>query len=198
MRRRLTFVDRAASPSAKEFDQLVRPHVRAFYRVAYRWTGDVERAEDLVQELLVRLFAKLDELRTLDQVRPWALGVMYRMFVDQLRRERSSPVEFGYRSSNDDEGDDSPLVDPRGDSAIIVERKLMQDHILAVWMDLPQDHRMVLTMHDIEGYSLIDISQMTDAPLGTLKSRLHRARAKLRSLLQGSFGQNSSDHDCTN
>ena len=65
----------------------MRQHVPALYRSAYRWTGSVERAEDLVQELLVRLFPLLEDLRKLEQVRPWAMRVMYRIFVDQLRRE---------------------------------------------------------------------------------------------------------------
>src|SRR5688572_30838406 len=81
--------------AAAEFDNLLREHVPALYRAAYRWTGAVDRAEDLVQELLVRLFPKLEELRGLDKIRPWALRVMYRIFVDRVRRERSSPVQFG-------------------------------------------------------------------------------------------------------
>lgn len=185
---RSAFTNRAASPAAEEFERLIRPHVPAFYRSAYRWTGDMERAEDVVQELLVRLFPKLDELRTLDQVRPWALRVMYRIFVDQLRRERSSPVEFGHQPSSGDEDDeDFPFVDPEGDTALIVERQITQERILAVWPQLSEEHRVVLSMHDIEGYSLVDISQITDTPLGTLKSRLHRGRLKLRDLLNGHF-----------
>jgi RNA polymerase sigma factor (sigma-70 family) len=175
---------RSANAAAKEFDQLIRPHVAALYRSAYRWTGDVDRAEDLVQELLVRLFPKLDELRTIDQLRPWMLRVMYRIFVDQVRRERSSPVEFGHHASSDDRQDEElSLIDPKGDIVTIVERQLTQERILSAWSNLPKEHRVVLSMHDIEGYSLVDISQITDTPVGTLKSRLHRGRAKLRDLL---------------
>jgi RNA polymerase sigma factor (sigma-70 family) len=189
MRWHPTSSSRSASAAAKEFDRLIRPHVRALYRSAYRWTGNIERAEDLVQELLVRLFPKLDELRTIDQVRPWTLRVMYRIFVDQVRRERSSPVEFGHHPSSDEEdNEDSPFVDPQGDTATTVERQLTQERILSVWGNLPEEHRVVLSMHDIEGYSLVDISQITDTPLGTLKSRLHRGRAKLRDLLGTSEG----------
>ena len=178
---------RNASAAAKEFERLIRPHVPVFYRSAYRWTGDTERAEDLVQELLVRLFPKLAELRTIDQVRPWAMRVMYRIFVDQVRREQSSPVTFGHQPSADDEdGAEFSLADPQGDAASMVERQLTQERILSVWGNLPEEHRVVLSMHDIEGYSLVDISQITDTPLGTLKSRLHRGRAKLRELLGSS------------
>ena len=183
---RPTSSSRSASAAAKEFDRLIRPHVHAFYRSAHRWTGDPERAEDLVQELLVRLFPKLDELRTIEQVRPWALRVMYRIFVDQIRREQSSPVRFGKHASPNEDDEEFALVDPQGDAAAVVERQLTQERILSVWGKLPEEHRVVLSMHDIEGYSLVDISHITDTPLGTLKSRLHRGRAKLRDLLGAS------------
>src|SRR5215217_7943663 len=80
--------------AAAEFDQLLRDHVPSLYRSAYRWTGSEHRAEDLVQELLVRLYPKLAELRGVERLRPWVMRVMYRIFVDQVRRERSSPVQL--------------------------------------------------------------------------------------------------------
>jgi RNA polymerase sigma factor (sigma-70 family) len=171
---------------AAEFDRLMREHVRALYRSAYRWTGTVDRAQDLVQELLVRLYPRLAELRELDRVRPWALRVMYRIFIDQLRRERNSPVQFGAEAPQDENvGDDEygGYVDPSPDAAELVDRELSAERILAAWEGLGEEHRVVLSMHDIEDYSLPELSQMMEVPIGTLKSRLHRARAKLRELL---------------
>jgi RNA polymerase sigma factor (sigma-70 family) len=171
--------------AAAEFDQLIREHIPAFYRSAYRWTGAVDRAEDLVQELLVRLFPMLAQLRVLDQVRPWAIRVMYRIFVDQLRRERNSPVQSGLVpvASGSGEEEDGELIDPAEEPAELVEQQLTQERVLAAWAHLGEEHRVVLSMHDIEGYSLVELSSMLDVPLGTLKSRLHRGRAKLRELL---------------
>ncbi len=161
----------------------MRPHATALYRCAYRWTGSVDQAEDLVQELLVRLFPKLDEIRTLDRVRPWALRVMYRIFVDQLRRERNSPVQLAADSSEEDPGD-STVDEQAPDPSELLERHLSQERVVAAWSRLVEEHRTVLTMHDIEGYSLVELSEMMDVPVGTLKSRVHRARSRLRELLQ--------------
>jgi RNA polymerase sigma factor (sigma-70 family) len=171
--------------AAAEFDQLMREHIPALFRSAYRWTGSVDRAEDLVQELLIRLYPKVDELRALDKVRPWVLRVLYRMFVDQLRREQSSPVQFGIDSQDaggaDDE--DSEFIDTAPGPPELTEQHLTQERIAAVWMQLGEEHRVVLSMHDIEDYSLPELAIMFDIPIGTLKSRLHRARARLRELL---------------
>jgi RNA polymerase sigma factor (sigma-70 family) len=171
---------------AAEFDRLLRGHVPALYSFAYRWTGAVDRAEDLVQELLVRLYPRLAELRELDLVRPWALRVMYRVFVDQLRRERNSPVQFGAEVSDEESiGEDEygGYLDPSPGPPELVERELSAERIVAAWEHLGEEHRVVLSMHDIEDYSLPELAQIMEIPIGTLKSRLHRARAKLRELL---------------
>jgi RNA polymerase sigma-70 factor (ECF subfamily) len=171
--------------AAAEFDRLLREHIPALFRSAYRWTGTTDRAEDLVQELLVRLYPKLEELRALDRVRPWALRVMYRIFVDQLRRERSSPVQYGAEDEMAGEAEDDSLLDHAAGPDELLEQELTQARIVAAWDELGEEHRVVLSMHDIEDYSLPELSQIIDVPLGTLKSRLHRARARLRTLLAG-------------
>jgi RNA polymerase sigma factor (sigma-70 family) len=174
----------ASIKEAQEFETLLREHVPVLFRCAYRWTGAVDRAEDLVQELLVRLYPRLDELRQLQRLRPWAMRVMYRIFVDELRRQRSSPVQFGLAEAEDagDEADEA-FIDPGADPLQLADQQLAQERIVAVWAHLSDDHRVLLTMHDIEDYSLPELAQIIDVPLGTLKSRLHRARARLRHLL---------------
>ena len=162
----------------------MREHVPALYRAAYRWTGAVDRAEDLVQQLLVRLFPRLPELRELDRLRPWAMRVMYRIFVDGIRRERASPVQFGAETAAEEAtGEDEPWLDPGPGPAELAEQELTQERLVRAWERLGEDHRVVLSLHDIEDYSLPELSQIMDIPLGTLKSRLHRARARLRELL---------------
>jgi RNA polymerase sigma factor (sigma-70 family) len=177
---------RTGNRHALEFDRLFREHIPALYRSAFRWTGAVDRAEDLVQDLLIRLYPRLDELRELDQVKPWALRVMYRIFVDQLRRERSSPVLFGLEIDQDEDGEGEAGLPAEGmEPEALVEQELTQERIIAAWSKLSEEHRVVLTLHDIEEYSLVEIAQMTDSPVGTLKSRVHRARARLREMLKG-------------
>jgi RNA polymerase sigma-70 factor (ECF subfamily) len=141
---RMAWLKRTASRTAEtsdavEFARLLRDHVPAFYRAAYRWTGAVDRAEDLVQQLLLRLYPRLAELRELDQIRPWALRVMYRIFIDQLRRERSSPVQFGADPVVDDDvaaGEDEAWLDPGPGPQELSERELTQERVLRAWEQL--------------------------------------------------------------
>lgn len=179
------FFSRTPPADAAEFDLLLRQHVSALYRCAYRWTGSVDRAEDLVQELLVRLYPKLNELRAVERIRPWATRVMYRIFIDELRHDRSSPVQYGLLAAEGDasEDDEDASIDAAEEPPALVEQQLTQQRIVTAWAQLSDEHRVVLSLHDIEGYSLVELSPMLDVPLGTLKSRLHRARSKLRELL---------------
>jgi RNA polymerase sigma-70 factor (ECF subfamily) len=188
--KRMAWLKRTASGTSRdsdaaEFERLLREHVPVLYRSAYRWTGAVDRAEDLVQQLLVHLYPRLAELRELDQLRPWALRVMYRIFVDQLRRTRSSPVQFGADPPADGEstGEDEAWLDPSPGPQELTERELTQERVLRAWEQLGEEHRVVLALHDIEDYTLPELAQIMQIPLGTLKSRLHRARARLRELL---------------
>lgn len=180
--RRAAGVDPAA-----EFDRLLRPLIPVFYRHAFRWTAARDRAEDLVQDLLVRLYPRLDELAALDRVQPWALRVMYRIFVDQHRRATNSPVRPMDEAPSTGDGEPADpgevFADESQDPPALVEREFAARRIEAAWTQLGEDHRVVVAMHDIEGYGLEELSELLDTPVGTLKSRLHRARAKLRDLL---------------
>jgi RNA polymerase sigma-70 factor (ECF subfamily) len=174
--------------AAAEFDLLLRGHVRPLYRYAYRWTGDVDQAEDLVQETLTRLFFELPRLREIEQVRPWAARVMYRIFVDWLRRAQRSPIMYVGRSGStgrllDDEDEEMEAPDNTWDPVELTERAFERERFIEAWPQLHEQHRVVLSLHEIEGYSLEEVATIIETPIGTAKSRLHRARNRLRELL---------------
>jgi RNA polymerase sigma-70 factor (ECF subfamily) len=164
------------------FERLLRPHFDRLYRLANRLTGSKPEAEDLFQDVLVKVYPRLDELIDIDKPGPWLGRIMYNLFVDNQRRyarqrlvavsEQSLPRE----SVEAFPGTDDPHLDrERLDDIMRLERALSQ---------LSNDHRLVVLLHDTEGYQLNEIQELTGTPIGTLKSRLHRARARLRDLLE--------------
>ena len=188
-----------SDPTAAEFDLLLRGHVRPLYRYAYRWTGDVDQAEDLVQETLTRVYLELPRLREIEQLRPWVARVMYRIFVDWLRRANRSPVVFVGRSGAtgefpEGEDDDDQAADEGWNPETLTERAFERERIEAAWGHLQKPHRVVLSLHEIEGYSLEEVAQIIEVPLGTAKSRVNRARNRLRALL--SEGTHSASPSC--
>ncbi len=114
----------------------MRGHVPTLYRYAYRWTRDVDQAEDLVQDALTRLYQEMPQLREIELLRPWAARVMYRIFVDTLRRARRSPVSFVGRSGStgallDDEDDEDEAADATWDPVALTEQALQRERIAA-------------------------------------------------------------------
>jgi RNA polymerase sigma-70 factor (ECF subfamily) len=161
------------------FDSLVRPHLEYLYRLAYRFCGKREDAEDLVQDLLVKLYPRYDELVKVEKLRPWLVTSMYRMFVDGVRRQNRSPLELI--------SDEAAFYDTVAGEANEPDEMLLShqrlDLIQEAFKRLSDDHRSLLTLHDMEGYRLVELEKMLEVPIGTLKSRIHRARARMRELL---------------
>ncbi len=166
--------------TAARFDELVRPHLIYLYRLAFRFCGNQEDAEDLVQDLMVKLYPRCDELEKVDRLRPWLVTSLYRMFVDGTRRKKRSPLEL-----IDDEVafyEATPSNRPSPGQELAEDQRITQ--IQAAFERLSEDHRVLITLHDIEGYRLVELEKMLDVPVGTLKSRIHRARARMRKMLE--------------
>lgn len=165
------------------FERLVQPHLDRLYRLAWRLTGGKAEAEDLFQELLIRAFQKLDELVEIDEPGSWLSRVMYNLFIDEQRRfarRRMHMVEEGQLAGEGLQGlagseSDNPAADNERH-----ERIARLDAALA---QLSDEHRVVVLLHDTEGYKMAEIEELTGVPVGTVKSRLHRARARLREIL---------------
>ena len=163
------------------FERLLRPHLDRLYRFAWRLTGSKAEAEDLFQDVLVKLFEKLDKLVEVEKPDSWVSRVLYNHFIDNRRRfarQRLVSVDEGLLPPGGVDslpGTDSPLADAeRADDIIQLDKALAE---------LSEEHRLVVLLHDAEGYKLKEIQDITGDPVGTIKSRLHRARARLRELL---------------
>jgi RNA polymerase sigma-70 factor (ECF subfamily) len=164
------------------FERVVRPHFDRLYRLSWRLTGTKAEAEDLFQELLVKAFGMLDELVHIEEPGSWLSRVMYNLFVDQHRRfarQRMHLVDEGHLPGEglaDLPGNFDPVEDN--------ERQEQFRRLDAALQQLSEEHRVVVLLHDTEGYKLEEIEGMTGIPVGTIKSRLHRARGRLRQILQ--------------
>lgn len=170
---------RGAKQDGSSFEELVAPHIERLYRLGYRFTGTRHDAEDLVQELLTRLYPKGKELSAIEQLGPWLSKSLYHLFVDQNRRTTRSPVAL-----MDDMGlDIETVICVNGGPDISHARQQTYARLEKALFSLNFEQRSLVAMHDMEGYTLPELAGMLDTPLGTLKSRLHRAHASLREQL---------------
>jgi RNA polymerase sigma-70 factor (ECF subfamily) len=172
-----------------QFEQLVLPHLDAAYNLA-RWLArDVDDAEDVVQEACLRA---LRYVASLDgrSARAWFLTIVRHAFYDWCRRNRPASME---RDGNDavDAAADPDAIDPEQAMVRIAEARVLSDAIAA----LPLPFREVLVLREIEDLSYKEIARVLDIPIGTVMSRLARARGLLQRspLLQATF-MSGDDH----
>jgi RNA polymerase sigma-70 factor (ECF subfamily) len=157
------------------FVALVRQHYQTLYRAAYRLTRSATDAEDLVQEVCARAYPRIGEIARLEQPRGWLLRVLYRLFIDLRRRYERTHV----RPIGEDEEFTSHDLGPPEEA----DRALDRSRMAEAWQHLSNEQRVLLAMHDIEGYTVAEIQSLTGIKEGTIKSRLHRARVRLGRLL---------------
>lgn len=164
------------------FMSLVEPHLDLMYRMAWRWTRHPESAEDLVQDVLVRLLPRQAELERVDRLRPWLIRVLYRRFVDVHRRQRAAPVDTESTHRADDTlfEDRIEQVADDSDALLRLEQQQILDRALD---DIDAGQRDTVTLHYIEGYAVTEVAEILEVSVGTVKSRLHRARRHLREIL---------------
>jgi len=163
------------------FEKLVRPHFDRLYRLAWRLTGQKAEAEDLFQELLIKAYGKLDDLVHIDEPGSWLSRIMYNLFIDERRRfarRRMHTVEEGEMA-----GDGLAGLPGKENPALDHERRERLLKLDAALSKLSDEHRLIVLLHDTEGYKLVEIQELIGVPVGTVKSRLHRARARLREIL---------------
>lgn len=165
----------------EEFETLLSPYLKGLYRLAYRLSGQRQDAEDLVQDLLTKLYPRWYELREVENLRTWLARVLYNLHIDAIRKRQRSPLDHAEEIHDDLFGDvmSQPVQHPEQH----VEQVLLQRRLQLAVSNLTADQRTVLSLHDMEGYTLLELTHVLDTPIGTLKSRLHRARKALREQL---------------
>jgi RNA polymerase sigma-70 factor (ECF subfamily) len=154
------------------------------YRVARRLVGSREEAEDLMQETYARAFRSWRQYTPGTNLRAWLLRILTNLNIDRGRRQQrtpdTQPLEEGdYFLYNRLEAADG--AGP-SDQERVIER-LSQDDVVDALSDVPHDFRDVLVLVDIGDFSYADAAQILDVPIGTVMSRLHRARRILKTNL---------------
>lgn len=168
-------------PAKRSFEDDLCGEVDVLYAFARRATGSAASAEDLVQETCTRALAAKASYREGTNLRAWLFRIMKNILVDEARRTKASPIT-GAAIADDAVAANEPLL--YGDVEIDRLRHVVSRDIEAALMALGADARIIVLL-DLEGLSEREIATAMDCPQGTVKSRLHRARAALRALLGG-------------
>ena len=158
------------------WEEVVRDHSARVYRLAYRLTGNRHDAEDLTQEVFVRVFRSLSSYQP-GTFEGWLHRITTNLFLDQVRRKQ----RIRFDALAEDAGDRLPSTDIGPERAY--EHRNLDDDVQTALDALPPDFRAVVVLCDIEGLSYEEIAATLGVKLGTVRSRIHRGRAQLRAAL---------------
>jgi RNA polymerase sigma-70 factor (ECF subfamily) len=189
-------VERTVAGDQKAFELLVIKYQRRIQRLIGRMVRDVDLVEDIAQETFIRAYRALGQFRGEAQFYTW----LYRIAVNTAKKalmdlKRNPTVsENAYKSDDDDETSrvENELTSPETPETVLASKEIA--HIINQAMqDLPEELREAITLREIEGLSYEEISEAMNCPIGTVRSRIFRAReaisAKVRPLLENQTGK---------
>jgi RNA polymerase sigma-70 factor (ECF subfamily) len=180
-------VRRCQKGDAEAFDQLVGQFQNRVYNLCLWQLGDGDEASDAAQETLIRAWRSIQRFRGDSAFSTWLHRIAVNVTHDALARRKTAPTPFsGVYQSADEDGDDFANLAP--DTADLPPEALAREErrteVRRALAELAPNHRMVLVLFDMEGHSYEDVATMLDLPMGTVKSRLNRARVALREKLE--------------
>lgn len=167
-----------ARDARAEFARLVEIHWRSAYRFAYRLTGNADEAEDLVQQAAEEAFRAFHHFRPGSRFDRWWLRILYNSFLDRTRRQKRR-----LWVALDDQRHGLLPAGRWADPEAALEEQL-DGPVQRALSALPPDFRAAVLLVDLEGLSYQDAAQILRCPVGTVRSRLHRARLALREWLR--------------
>lgn len=165
-----------------------RPSIEAMrpvlYRIAYAWCHDAALADDLVQDTLSKAWTRRAQLRDEASLKAWVVSIMHHCWLDHLRSRRDFDDVDLWQDTLE-----SPSESPEASC----NREQVITCVRAAVARLPMGQRQVLTLVDLEEFSYVEVAGVLDIPVGTVMSRLSRARANLKTLLDTTMKQPAAE-----
>jgi len=168
-----------------QYEAIVQRYARHVYNIAYRMAGNEADARDLVQEAFLRVYRALRRVEPDAPLERWLYRIVSNLHIDLLRKRPRARVESLDAPVETARGEVSKeIADLESSPEAILEREQLDAAIQRALGTLPQELRLVVVLSDIEGLAYEEIATMLHIPLGTVKSRLHRARQSLQQRLR--------------
>ncbi|MEM9327631.1 MAG: sigma-70 family RNA polymerase sigma factor [Bacteroidota bacterium] len=160
------------------------PHIDSMYNFAYRLTFDEDDSKDLVQDTYLKAYRFVRSFQQGTNAKAWLYRILKNSFINDFRKKSKEPAKVDYQEVenfyNSDDVDDNKTVDLRTDTV----KDMIGDEVSNALNSLAIDFRTVIILCDLEGFTYEEMAKILDIPIGTVRSRLHRARNLLKEKLK--------------
>lgn len=175
------------------FDNEFYPLIDALYNFAYRLTLDEDDSNDLVQETYLKAFRFIDSYQPGTNAKAWLFRILKNSFINNYRKKSKEPDKVDYADISQTYNSESANFNRTIDLRTEMFQNMLGDEVTQALNALPVDFRLIILLADIEDFTYEEISKIIDIPIGTVRSRLHRARLMLKKKLKDyakNFGYN--------
>ncbi len=166
------------------FQREMVPHMSLLYNFALRTTGNVDDAKDLLQDTYVKAYRFIDKYERGTNAKAWLFRIMKNSFINDYRRQARTPEQVDY----DEIQDYYDLVKKHSDDSNDLRsqffKNMLDDDIVKAMESLTEEFRTIIILSDLEGLTYEEIAEVLEIPLGTVRSRLHRARKVMQQKLR--------------
>lgn len=181
-------VKKSQTGDVESFELLISSYDKKAYNIAYRVMGNEEDAKDMAQEALLRVFRSIKDFKGQSSFSTWLYRIVTNVCLDELRR-RKNDKHISIDSTIQTENGEMhmELCSDKETPESVYERVEQRELIKKAIQELNDEYRSVIVLRDIQGFSYDEISTMLECSLGTVKSRINRARSMLREKLKSSM-----------
>jgi len=185
-----------ATKEARYFKTLVGRYQDRIYNAAFRILGNSHESEEVVQDTFIRVLQNIQTFRNQSTFAAWMFRISHNLCIDMVRTKSRKGMQVMSFDPHAHTSDDphavtlnvvSQIADPEPGPSQLVDSKEQQQAVVDSLEKLPESQRIVLVLHDVEGFSYEQIAEIVGANIGTVRSRIHYGRIKLRELLSPYF-----------
>jgi RNA polymerase sigma-70 factor (ECF subfamily) len=167
------------------FEKLIEGYQKRVFNIAYRLVGNYDDASELAQEVFIKVFKSLRKFKGQSSFSTWVYSITKNVCFDELRKRKNKKIVYIDEDIKYDNNEmQRQIEDDRPQPDIIAEKNEVKKIVHEAIQELSQDHRIVIVMRDIQGFSYEEIARILNCPEGTVKSRINRARLSLKQILQ--------------
>ncbi|MDD4494047.1 MAG: sigma-70 family RNA polymerase sigma factor [Eubacteriales bacterium] len=178
---------RSKSGQMDAFESLIKEHQKRVYNIALRMLGNPEDAYDAAQEVFLRVYKSLHGFKGQSSFSTWIFRITKNVCLDELRkRNRRNFISIDKEIEYGDGSVQMQIEDERPTPEEAAERAELSNNIKDAISMLPEQHRILIILRDIQNFSYEEIAGILQIPDGTVKSRINRARSALREIINGS------------
>lgn len=168
-----------------DFEAEFMPHIDALYNFAYRLAQSEDDANDLVQETYMKAYRFFDSYQKGTNAKAWVFRILKNSFINEFRKKSKQPAKVDYNEVEGYYNSDDTEVEATVDLRVDTVKEMMGDEVMLAINSLDVNFRTIIILSDLEGFKYEEMAKILDIPVGTVRSRLHRARNLMKDKLKG-------------